>query len=62
MHVRRVVVRCRARLEYEDAQVWVRRRETARNDAASSAAYHTRVLSVRGKRRRRRLRMAYRLR
>ena len=38
MHVRRVVVRCGARLEYEDAQVCVRRRETARDDAASSAA------------------------
>ena len=41
MPMRWIVVRREARFQYEDAQVWVRRRETARDDAASSAAYRT---------------------
>ena len=41
MPVRRIVLCCEARLEYEDAQVWVRRRKTARDDAASGATYGT---------------------
>ena len=39
MPVSWIVVCCRARLEYEDAQVGASRRETARDDAASSATY-----------------------
>ena len=45
MPVRRIVVGCAARFQYEDAQVWVRRRETACDDAASGAAYQTYFLS-----------------
>jgi len=45
MPVRWIVVRCGARFQYEDAQGWVRRRETARDDAASSATYKTYFLS-----------------
>jgi len=45
MPVRRIVVRCGARFQYEDAQGWVRRREAARDDAASSAAYRPYFLS-----------------
>ncbi len=39
VHVRWIVVRRGARLQYENAQIWVRGREAARDDAASGAAY-----------------------
>jgi len=48
MPVRRIVLCCEARLEYEDPQVWVRHRKTARDNAASGATYRTSALSEKG--------------
>jgi len=48
MPVRRIVLCCETRLEYEDPQVWVRHRKTARDDATSSATYYTSSLSEEG--------------
>jgi hypothetical protein len=45
LSVRRIVIRWWARLEYEDAQVWVCRRKTACDDTTSSATYRTSSLS-----------------